>query len=179
MVLGIEILHQLVKEKNLVIGLSERELTNPEGAGFDLRAGELYEVDGQGFMGVSERETPQMRLFAKYEEGKIQSVSLKPNVYYVLKTIENVNLPEDVWALPAPRSTFYRSGIYIFGGPVHPGYQGGLSMGIYNFRNEEFKLEMGARVIHISFFEVKGKGNMYRGQWQGGRIATEQKETQV
>ncbi|KKP65265.1 MAG: Deoxycytidine deaminase, partial [Candidatus Roizmanbacteria bacterium GW2011_GWC2_35_12] len=36
MILGPKILLKLVKEKNLVEGLADRELTTPEGAGFDL-----------------------------------------------------------------------------------------------------------------------------------------------
>lgn len=179
MVLGIEQLHTLVKEKGLVVNLSERELTNPEGAGFDLRIGELYEVSGQGFLGVEQRETPEMKLLAKYEEGKTTEVQLKPGVYYLMKTMEDVNMPEDLLAIMTPRSTLFRSGVYVFGGQVPPGYKGGLNMGIYNYRDTDFRLEMGARVVHIMFFEVKGKGNLYRGQWQGGRVTTDQKETQV
>lgn len=179
MVLGIEQLHTLVKEKGLVTNLSERELTNPEGAGFDLRIGELYEVSGQGLLGVTERETPEMKLLAKYEEGKTIEIQLKPHVYYILKTIEEVNMPEDLLAIMTPRSTLFRSGVYVFGGQVPPGYKGGLNMGIYNYRDTDFRLEMGARVVHIMFFEVKGKGNLYRGQWQGGRTTTDKKETQV
>ena len=179
MVLGIEQLHTLVKEKNLVTNLSERELTNPEGAGFDLRIGELYEVSGQGLLGVTERETPEMKPVAMYKEGEPIEVLLKPHVYYILKTIEEVNMPEDLLAIMTPRSTLFRSGVYVFGGQVPPGYKGGLNMGIYNFRDTDFRLEMGARVVHIMFFEVKGKGNLYRGQWQGGRTTTDKKETQV
>lgn len=186
MVLGIEQLHTLVKEHDLVTNLSERELTNPEGAGFDLRIGELYEVSGQGLLGVTERETPEMKLLAKYEEGppggeagKTIEMQLKPHVYYILKTIEEVNMPEDLLAIMTPRSTLFRSGVYVFGGQVPPGYKGGLNMGIYNFRDTDFRLEMGARVVHIMFFEVKGRGNLYRGQWQGGRVTTNQKEKQV
>ncbi len=179
MVLGIEALHALVKEKNLVTNLSERELTNPEGAGFDLRIGELYEISGQGFLGATERETPDMKLLAKYEEGKTTEVQLKPHVYYVMKTVEDVNMPENILAMMTPRSTLFRSGVSIFCGQVPPGYKGGLNMGIYNFRDTDFRLEMGSRVVHIMFFEVQGKGNLYRGQWQGGRVTTEEKETQV
>ncbi|OHA64955.1 MAG: hypothetical protein A2672_02240 [Candidatus Wildermuthbacteria bacterium RIFCSPHIGHO2_01_FULL_49_22b] len=179
MVLGIKELHRLTKEQKLVEGLSERELINPEGAGFDLRIGELYEITGQGFLGVAERETPEMKLMAKYEENKTTEVQLKPNVYYLMKTVENVNMPENLLAIMTPRSTLFRSGVYIFGGQVPPGYQGGLNMGIYNYRDTDFRLEMGSRVVHIMFFEIKGEGNMYRGQWQGGRITTEQKEAQV
>ena len=178
MVLGIKELHKLVKEQKLVENLSDRELTNPEGAGFDLRIGELYEISGQGFLGVTERETPEMTLIAKYEEGKITEVLLKPQVYYLFKTIEEVNMPENLLAIMTPRSTLFRSGVYVFGGQVPPGYQGGLSMGIFNYRDTDFRLEMGARVVHIMFSEVKGEGNLYRGQWQGGRVTTDQKETQ-
>ncbi|MBI2124003.1 MAG: hypothetical protein HYU04_02085 [Candidatus Wildermuthbacteria bacterium] len=179
MVLGIEELHRLVKEKDLVTNLSQRELENPEGAGFDLRIGELYEVSGQGLLGVTERETPEMKLIATYEEGKITEIQLKPHVYYILKTVEEVNMPEDLLAIMTPRSTLFRSGVYVFGGQVPPGYKGGLNMGIYNYRDTDFRLEMGARVVHIMFFEIKGKGNLYRGQWQGGRTTTDKKETQV
>lgn len=179
MVLGISELHRLVEEKNLVANLSKRELENPEGAGFDLRIGELYEISGQGFLGIAERETPEMKLIAKYEEGKTTEVQLSPHTYYLLKTVEDVNMPENLLALMTPRSTLFRSGVYIFGGQVPPGYQGGLNMGIYNYRETDFRLEMGARVVHIMFFEVKGEGNLYRGQWQGGRVTTGQKETQV
>jgi len=174
MILGISELLKLVKEKKLVENLSERELNNPEGAGFDLRIGELYEVSGKGFLGVSERDTPDVSLVAK--EGK---VSLKPKTYYLLKTIENVNLPENLLAISTPRSTLFRSGVYIFGGQVPPGYKGGLTMGMYSFRDEDFELEIGARVIHIMFFEVKGEANLYKGQWQGGRVTTEGKEEQI
>lgn len=180
MILGTKKLLELVKTKRLVENLSERELKNPEGTGFDLRVGELYKISGQGFLGISERETPRLELIAKYEEDKIVKVELKPHVYYALKTIERVNIPENIIALPnQPRSTLYRSGVYIFGGPVHPGYQGELTMGIYNFRNEDFLLEMGARVIHIIFLEIRGESNLYRGQWQGGRITTKQREKQL
>ena len=179
MVLGIKKLLELVREKKLVENLSQRELENPEGAGFDLRIGELYEISGKGFLGVEERETPEMKLIAEYKEGKTIEVALKPGVYYLMKTVEGVNMLEDLLAIMTPRSTLFRSGVYVFGGQVPPGYKGGLNMGIYNFRQEDFRLEMGARVVHIMFFQVEGENNLYRGQWQGGRVTTDQKEKQV
>lgn len=179
MILGAEKLLKLVKENKLVENLSERELINPEGAGFDLRVGELYEISGKGFLGVEERATPEMKLIGKYEAGKILKIELKPKTYYAMKTIESVNMPDDLLAIMTPRSTLFRSGVYIFGGQTPPGYKGGLTMGIYNFRDEMFDLEMGSRVVHIMFFQVEGESNLYKGQWQGGRVTTEQKEKQV
>ena len=179
MILGVKELLKLVKEKKLVENLSERELKNPEGAGFDIRIGELYEAEGKGFLGVEERETPEIKLVASFNEKESKKLSLKPKTYYLMKTIEKLNLPENILALFTPRSTLYRSGVYIFGGQTAPGYQGELTTGIYNFREEDFELEIGSRVIHVMFFEVKGETNLYRGQWQGGRITTKKKEKQI
>src|SRR3989338_6415109 len=106
MVLGIKELHRLVQEQNLVENLSQRELENPEGAGFDLRIGEIYEISGQGFLGITERETPEMKLLAKYEddEHKVETI-LKPRTYYIMQTVEQVNLPNSLLAIMTPRST--------------------------------------------------------------------------
>jgi len=179
MILGVKKLLKLVKEKKLVEKLSERELTNPEGAGFDFRIGELYEISGKGFLGIKERETPKTKLIAEYNTKKAKRVALKPKTYYLMKTIEKLILPENLVAIFTPRSTLYRSGVYIFGGQSAPGYKGELTMGIYNFRDKAFELEMGARVLHMMFFETKGKTNLYRGQWQGGRVTTKKKEKQI
>lgn len=179
MILGVKELLKLVKEKELVANLSERELKNPEGAGFDIRIGELYELSGRGFLGVEERETPQIRLLTKFNGGNSNKILLRPKTYYLMKTVEKLNLPENILALFTPRSTLYRSGVYIFGGQTAPGYKGELTTGIYNFREEDFELEMGSRVIHVMFFEVKGEANLYRGQWQGGRVTTKKKEKQI
>ena len=66
MILGISELLRLVKEKKLVENLSERELTNPEGAGFDLRLDEVYSISGSAFLGETHRKTPDIKLIPKY-----------------------------------------------------------------------------------------------------------------
>lgn len=179
MILGAKELLKLVKEKRLVENLSERELKNPEGAGFDLRLGELYEISGQGFLGIEERETPKTKLLAKYNSEKKQSFAFVPGKYYLMKTIEKVNLPENILCLLRQRSTLHRSGIMIFTANVSPGYHGALTFGIVNLGPCEIKIELGARVVYAMFHEVKGETNLYRGQWQGGRVSTNQKEKQI
>lgn len=179
MILGISELLRLVKEKNLVENLSERELTNPEGAGFDFCIGTLYRLTGNGFLGVTERETPTMEEVAIFSPSENRNVTLEPHVYYVMKTIERVNTPGDIAILFRPRSTLYRSGVALFTGNGAPGYNGELNFGIMNLRNEPFMLEMGARVVHAMFYEVKGETAQYRGQWQGGRTTTDGKEKQI
>lgn len=182
MILGIKKLHELVKEINLVENLCDREKNNPEGAGFDLRLGEIYELEGDGFLGVEERDTPKINLVAKNEEGKPENENFfifEPGKYYLVKTMEKVNLPVTVSGIIFPRTTLFRSGLGLFNGIVQPGYQGELTFGLCNLGKSNIKISFGARVVHITFHEVLGEGNQYRGQWQGGRVATGGKEVQI
>ncbi len=179
MVLGPQKLLELVKEINLVTNLSERELSNPEGAGFDLRLREVYKISGKAFLGVTERHTADVELIGEYDEHKPSSVILKPGEFFLTKTVEDVNMPAYLTASITPRSTTYRSGLVLRTGNVPPGYCGGLTFGLHNAGPIEVTIELGARFVHIQFSEVLGEGNMYRGQWQGGRVTTTTKETQV
>ena len=183
MILGPQKLLELVKTIKLVENLSERELTNPEGAGFDLRLGEVYKISGKAFLGITERHTADILLVAKYQnpKSKIQNpkITIKPGEFYLVKTVESVNMPQNLTASITPRSTTYRSGLFIRTGNVPPGYCGGLTFGLSNEGPVVVEIEMGARFVHIQFSEVSGGGNMYRGQWQGGRVTNKKKEKQV
>jgi deoxycytidine triphosphate deaminase len=179
MILGPKKLLQLIKTKKLVEGLSERELTNPEGAGFDLRLGEVYKISGKAFLGETHRKTAEIELVKKYDQKKTYRMKIKSGDFYLVKTIETVNMPQNLTASITPRSTTYRSGLFLRTGNVPPGYCGGLIFGLKNEGSVTVEIEMGARFVHIQFSEVKGGGSMYRGQWQGGRITTRKKERQV
>ncbi|OGZ44571.1 MAG: hypothetical protein A3J55_01955 [Candidatus Ryanbacteria bacterium RIFCSPHIGHO2_02_FULL_45_17b] len=179
MILGPEILLQLVRENKLVENLSERELTNPEGAGFDLRLGEIYKISGEAFLGVTERKTPAVELVAKYDPENKQKIVIRPGDFYLVKTIEKVNTPLDITINFKPRSTTFRSGLFLRTGNVAPGYQGELTFALKNEGPAVVTLELGARIIHAQFEQVLGEGAQYRGQWQGGRVTTDKTETQV
>ncbi len=180
MILGVDSLLQLVKEKKLVEGLCERELSNPEGAGFDLRMGEIYELEGSGFLGVENRDTPDLKKIAEFKEGSEETFfEFNPGKYYLITTVESVNLPQDLIAFIVSRTTLFRSGIALFNGAVSPGYQGKLTFALCNLGGKNIKIALGSRIVHITFQEVKGETNLYRGQWQGGRVTTEGEEKQV
>lgn len=179
MILGIDEIHKLVDKAKLLENLSERELSNPEGAGVDLRIGELYEISGKGLLGVEERATPKAKLITRYDPKNKKSATLKPKRYYTMTTVETINTPPNVVVLFYPRSTLYRSGVVLLSGNCSPGYRGKLTFGLVNLHEKAFRLEMGARVAHAIFYQVKGKTRLYRGQWQGGRVDTGGRERQV
>lgn len=177
MILGPKDLLKLVKTKKLVENLSERELTNPEGAGFDLRLGEVYKISGKAFLGETHRQTPDITLFKQY--GKDKSVKIKPGDFFLVKTMEKINLPVNLSAVILPRTTTFRSGLFLRTGPIQPGYQGELTFGLKNEGPIMVEIEMGARFAHVIFHEIKGTGSAYRGQWQGGRVSATKRERQV
>lgn len=180
MILGPKKLLQLVKEIHLVENLARRELTNPEGAGFDLRIGDIYQIaGGRAFLGIDERETPKMKKLAMYDPVRKTTFIFKPNNYYIATTIEKVNLPHNITVNFKPRTTTFRSGLHVRSGNVAPGYFGQLSFAIVNHGPLPVEVELGARVIHAQFYLVDGGGTLYRGQWQGGRVTTKGKEKQV
>jgi deoxycytidine triphosphate deaminase len=177
MILGIDELIKLVKERGLVKNLSERELKNPEGTGFDIRIGEIYRLKDEGFLGIEERRTPDVELIAKY--GKDKGYVLKPNEFVLIKTMEKLNVPENLAVLIFPRSTLYRCGVQFLCTKTDPGYFGKLVFGLKNLANKNFKIELGSRIANIVFLEIKGKTVPYRGQWKGGRVTAKKKEKQI
>ena len=180
MIIGPQKLLELVKEIKLVEGLADRELTNPEGAGFDLRVGELYEISGgTAFLGETERETPDIKKIAEFHKGKKTAYTIEPGKYLLMTTMEKVNMPHNITVNFKPRTTTFRSGLMVRSGNVAPGYCGKLTFAVKNGGPLPVTVEMGARIIHAQFSWVDGGGNMYRGQWQGGRVTTKQREKQV
>ncbi len=179
MILGPKKLLQLVKSKKLVEGLSERELTNPEGTGFDLRLGEVFEISGKAFLGETHRQTPDIKSVKVYDPKKPSSIKIKPGDFFLVKTIEKINLPLNLSAVIIPRTTTFRSGLFIRTGPIQPGYSGELTFGLKNEGPITVEIEMGARFVHLIFSEIKGGGSAYRGQWQGGRVSATKREKQV
>lgn len=179
MILSPEVLLRLVKKDKLVENLSERELTNPEGTGFDLRLGEVFKISGKAFLGETHRQTPDIESVKIWDAENPSSIKIKPGDFYLVKTIEKINLPLNLSAVIIPRTTTFRSGLFIRTGPIQPGYSGELTFGLKNEGPVTVEIEMGARFVHLIFHEIKGAGSAYRGQWQGGRVSATKREKQV
>ncbi|OIN93035.1 dCTP deaminase [candidate division WWE3 bacterium CG06_land_8_20_14_3_00_42_16] len=179
MFLGVDKILTLVESKNLVENLCERELNNPEGVGLDLRLGEVFKISGESFLGITERETPKVFSIAKFDERKTSQIAIRPQDFYLVKTVEKVNLPENLVGILKPRTTLQRSGLFLRTSQIAPGYCGELTFGLANVGPCNVTIELGARIVHIMFSEIKGKAHPYRGQWQKGRVTTEKKEVQV
>lgn len=174
MFLGVDELLKLVHEKKLVEHLCERELTNPEGCGFDLRLAEAYTISGDGYLGVEERKTCKIEAVTTNKH-----LVVKPGDFYLVKTMETVNVPDNLVGILKPRSTLQRMGLFLRTTQIAPGYCGELTFALKNEGPAMVHIEIGARIAHVLFAEVKGKTALYRGQWQGGRVTALEAEKQV
>ncbi len=179
MILGVDKVLELIRTRNLVEGLDEKNI-NFEGCGVDLRIGEIFEMDEEeGFLHVDTRKTPKYKIIGKFEKDKKIKVKLKPGKVYIATTVEKINTPENLFGWLIPRQTLYKCGIVVQGIRTDPGYHGNFSFVMINTSKKEFELEMGARITNIVFHKVEGKTKLYKGQWQGGRAFIEKEEKQV
>ena len=123
-------------------------------------------------MYIAKRKLPKEVLVAKYDGKEGNMVQIMPNTYYLLKTIESLNTPEDLFPQLAPRTTLQRAGIKLTYSTTSPGYKGPLIVGAFNYHSKPFNLELGSHILKISFHEVNGTSRLYNGQWQHGRVST-------
>ncbi len=191
MILSAKKILELNRKHRLIENLADRELNNPEGVGIDLRVGSIYAIEGEGFLGETERRTPEIRKIADIKDGK-REVVLNPGDFVLATTMETVNLPAEKIVIEEgqqpthlianvhPRSTLQRSGIYFRGTKTDPGYRGQLTFALANLGRSRFRIELGARFVNIVFEQVVGDiHRAYEGQWQGGRVSADRLEKQV
>ncbi|MBI3103441.1 hypothetical protein HYZ05_00715 [Candidatus Daviesbacteria bacterium] len=185
-VLGINEIHKRIKKHGLIKNLGKRELENPEGVGIDLRLGSVHKIiKGGAFIevdsgqGLGNRKGVETKVVAEFIEGKIAEVTIKPGEYYLVRTYEEINTPEDLMPILHPRTSLFRSGLLLLNSKTDPGYVGQLTMGLTNLSPFPVKLQLGARICNIIFHKIEGKTTKYRGQHQGGRVSPKKVERQV
>lgn len=182
MVLGIQEVQQIVQN------LSARERENPEGAGVDLRIGEVIEVTGgeafieaDGPAGQGLRSGFETKVRCDFKEGSDtqDKFVFEPGTYYLVKTVESVKIPIDVLGDFRARSTLFRSGLSLLTTTGAPGYEGPLVFGLVNLGPLPVTIQMGARIAQAVFYRLETEGILYRGQNQGGRTTAAGVEQQV
>ncbi|UZA66852.1 dCTP deaminase [Pseudomonas viridiflava] len=170
-------LMELVRDGKVIRNLSDRELLVPEGVGVDLRLERLSCLtDGSGSLKIITRRTPSSKSLVADVDG---CVMLKPGKTYLATTMEEFDLPEYLAAQFFPRSTLFRSGVSFASSVLPPGYVGPMTFALTNHHHEPFEIQIGARFAHAIFQTVSGDVDLYKGQWQGGRVSQPKDEDQV
>ena len=183
---------ELNKKYNLIENLSERELNNPEGAGIDLRVGEVYEITGDSFLASDnssrERYSPKIKLIGDISKEGNKIITLEPGQYFLVTTMEIIYSPAEkikydkdfpeAYLKPIihPRSSLQRGGVSLHFTKTDPGYKGKLTFGIKNLGEHDFRFELGSRMFNVEFEPVIGEiKRAYSGQHQSGRVTSDGK----
>ncbi len=163
--IGYEEILKLIKQKpSLIENVNEK---NIQPSGIDLRVKCIYRLKNSGFLGNSDRMTPDVESVSDMPGEKIR---LEPNEFVLVETMEKVNMPKDVMAIVLPRSSLFRCGVSLHTAVVDPGFQGTLTFGMKNLSEFPFEIEIGSKIGQIVFEEVKGNVKLYDGKYQGGKV---------
>ncbi|AIU69874.1 deoxycytidine triphosphate deaminase [Thermococcus eurythermalis] len=142
-----------IRKEILIEPFSEESL---QPAGYDLRVGREAYLNG--------------KLIDVEEDGK---VVIPPKTHALVLTLERIKLPDDVMGDMKLRSSLAREGLIGSFAWVDPGWDGNLTLAIYNSSDEPVELHYGERFVQIAFIRLEGPAkNPYRGSYQGSvRIA--------
>ncbi len=177
--LGVEVEDHLTGvnvKKPLIEGLGLDQMDGIEGTTADLRLGAIYRPVGKARLMRESRITPEIEKLMDIGETPDGVFTIHPGDYLLFQTIEQVNLPADLFAYIRPRTTMIRSGIPLETAFVSPNYQGRLTVGMKHQGVADVEIQMGFRILCIAFFPIQGNAVPYRGVWQGDRVSTNGKE---
>ena len=103
----------------------------------------------------------------------VQDVLL-PGQFVLATTMEYIGLPDNLTAFVEGRSSLGRMGLFIQNaGWVDPGFQGEITLELFNANRCAIELKAGRRVGQLVFAELDQTAqNPYRGKYQGQKGAT-------
>ena len=167
MILSDKTIRRYLKEKKLVIEPLE-EIQIQSGS-VDLRLGNHY-------LKIAEHKIANLDLTSKpiYEEIVQDEVVIPPHSFLLATTREYVKLSDDLTAFVEGRSSIGRLGLFIQNsGWVDPGFEGEITIELYNANSLPIKLKSGVRICQLVFAQLdQSAENPYHGKYQGQRKAT-------
>ena len=90
---------------------------------------------------------------------------LYANTFYLGRTREWLEMPDDIMAFVELRSTWARSGIILPPTIVDAGFKGTLTLEIFNCQTKP--IPVGERFAHLIFAKMTGPSEPYSGKYQG------------
>lgn len=123
-------------------------------ASLDVRLGsELYDIDEDVLTDGEESGT----------------VTVEPHTPYIGHTMDQIGLPDDIASMLTGRSTYGRQFVTVHqtAGWLDPGFEGQITLEIYNFSSTPIDIDVGERVGQLVFFELDQPSSGYDGRYQG------------
>ncbi len=105
----------------------------------------------------------------KYKEIESDSIIIEPHSFLLATTMEYIKLPNDYSAFVEGRSSVGRMGLFIQNaGWVDAGFEGKITLELYNANSLPIKLEAGRRICQLVFCSMDQAAEVpYQGKYQG------------
>jgi len=139
-----------IRKEILIEPFAEESL---QPAGYDLRVGGEAYVNGE-------------MLDVESEGGLV----VPPGGHALVLTLERIGLPDDVMGDMKLRSSLAREGLLGGFAWVDPGWDGNLTLALFNAAQTPISLSYGERFVQIAFVRLEGASKRpYRGNYQGSQ----------
>lgn len=159
-------LQKMLNEGSIVVEPLEDYQVQP--ASIDLRLGDHFLTVDEHAMGLISMDEP-----ITYREINRDEIIIPPKSFILATTMEYIKLPDNMTAFVEGRSSIGRMGLFIQNaGWVDPGFEGEITLEIFNANSLPIKLHAGRRICQLVFAEMdQTTTNPYRGKYQGQRKA--------
>lgn len=167
MILSDRTITTLLNDKTLSISPLETNQIRP--ASVDIRLGNTFSIVEDSPSGILtlDREITYKTICA-------DTYLLLPGQFVLATTMEYFRLPQNLTAFVEGRSSLGRLGLFIQNaGWVDPGFEGEITLELYNANRCAIQLSSGRRVGQLVFAQMDAPAqNPYHGKYQGQRGAT-------
>ena len=154
----------MLKSGELVVEPLEENSIQP--ASIDLRLGSQY-------LKVDENDIDAIRLDRpiRYVEVEREEIVIPPLSFMLATTMEYIKLPNNVTAFVEGRSSIGRVGLFVQNaGWVDPGFEGEITLELFNANRQPIILQSGRRVCQLVFAQMdRAAESPYHGKYQGQR----------
>ena len=164
MILSDKTIKDLMSKKELIIDPITENSIQP--ASVDCRIGSHYLVidDNQIESGILSFDKE-----IKYREIKGDTIIIPPHSFLLATTMEYIKLPNGYTAFVEGRSSIGRMGLFIQNaGWVDSGFEGRITLELYNANSLPIRLDSGRRVCQLVFCKMDQAAEQpYKGKYQG------------
>lgn len=151
---------RLIQSGDLVISPLKTENLQP--ASFDLRVSNSFRrcVFDEKAINLSQENN----LFGK--ELVEEEFELKPGEFCLASTMEYVKVPKNYAGFVQGRSSIGRLGLFVQNaGFIDPGFEGEITLELFNASNRSIIIEKGIRVCQIVLLETRSFSSGYKGKY--------------
>jgi len=164
MILSDKTLRKMLGDGSLTVDPISDESIQP--ASIDCRLGDHYLLIEDTDMSVITLDSE-----IHYREIESDGITIPPHSFLLATTKEYIKLPNNLTAFVEGRSSIGRIGLFIQNaGWVDPGFEGKITLELYNANSLPIKLQKNRRICQLVFCKMDQEAQKpYQGKYQGQR----------